>query len=65
VAAFSLFAMLNTLDGWYDARGRIRPGDLVAELERLYLGGLAARDGRAPAPHPRLLRGTPQQGGCS
>jgi AcrR family transcriptional regulator len=65
VAAFSLFAMLNTLDGWYDARGRIGPGDLVAELERLCLGGLAARDGRVPAPHPRLLRGTPQQGGCS
>lgn len=46
VAAFSLFAMLNTLDGWYDARGRIGPDDLVVELERLYLGGLAAPEGR-------------------
>jgi hypothetical protein len=54
VAAFSLFAMLNTLDGWYDTRGRIRPRALVAELERLYLGGLAARD-----------RGTPHQGGIT
>ena len=42
VAAFSLFAMLNTLDGWYDPRGRIGPDDLVQELESLYLGGLAA-----------------------
>lgn len=41
VAAFSLFAMLNTLDGWYDARGRIGPAALVRELERLYLDGLA------------------------
>jgi TetR/AcrR family transcriptional regulator, cholesterol catabolism regulator len=45
VAAFSLFAVLNTLDGWYDARGRLRPDDLVAELERLYLGGLVAQQG--------------------
>ena len=61
VAAFSLFAMLNTLDGWYDARGRIRPPQLLAELERLYLDGLMARD--RPALRPRLLRRTPQQGG--
>lgn len=63
VAAFSLFAMLNTLDGWYDARGRLRPRQLVAELERLYLDGLMSR-GR-PALGPRLLRRTPQQGGTT
>jgi len=42
VAAFSFFAMLNTLDGWYDPRGRIGPDELVVELERLYFDGLAA-----------------------
>lgn len=45
VAAFSLFAALNTLDGWYDRTGRIAPDVLVVELERLYLHGLAV--------HPR------------
>lgn len=65
VAAFSLFAMLNTLDGWYDPRGRIRPRALVAGLERLYLEGLVARDGRAPAFRPRIRRATPQQGGST
>ncbi|HSL51430.1 MAG TPA: TetR/AcrR family transcriptional regulator [Candidatus Deferrimicrobiaceae bacterium] len=63
VAAFSLFAMLNTLDGWYDVRGRIRPRDLVEEMGRLYLSGLAVRDGRAPTPRPRLPRGKPRKGG--
>ena len=42
VAAFALFAMLNTLDAWYDPRGRLGPEALVRELERLYLDGLAA-----------------------
>lgn len=63
VAAFSLFAMLNTLDGWYDARGRIRPRQLVAELERLYLDGLMVRARLIPG--PRILRRTPQQGGST
>jgi AcrR family transcriptional regulator len=40
IAAFALFAMLNTIDGWYDPRGRIGRDDLVGELERVYLGGL-------------------------
>jgi AcrR family transcriptional regulator len=53
VAAFSLFAMLNTLDGWYDASGRIGPTDVVGELERLYLDGLAARGRRRPPPGVR------------
>jgi AcrR family transcriptional regulator len=61
VAAFSIFAMLNTLDGWYDARGRIRPRQLVAELERLCLDGLMAR--HRPVVRPRLLRRKSQQGG--
>jgi AcrR family transcriptional regulator len=63
VAAFSLFAMLNTLDGWYDARGRIRPRQLVAELERLYLDGLMVRARLIPG--PRILRRTSQQGGST
>jgi len=71
VAAFSLFAMLNTLDGWYDTRGRIRPRDLVVELERLYLEGLVAPAGarRPPARGrrstyaPRIPIRNPQQGG--
>ena len=54
VAAFSLFAMLNTIDGWYDPRGRIGRDDLVGELERVYLGGLVEptrkRRPRAAAP---------------
>jgi AcrR family transcriptional regulator len=41
VAAFSLFAILNTLAGWYDRRGRLEPETLVTHLERLYLAGLA------------------------
>jgi AcrR family transcriptional regulator len=41
VAAFSMFAILNTLDAWYDRRGRVAPEALVADLERLYLAGLA------------------------
>jgi AcrR family transcriptional regulator len=41
VAAFSLFATLNTLDGWYDPRGRIGRETLVSEVERLYFEGLA------------------------
>jgi len=51
VAAFSLFAMLNTLDGWYDARGTLAPERLLDEVERLFLGGLGApgRDRRAGA----------------
>jgi len=61
VAAFSLFAMLNTLDGWYDTRGRIRPRDLVVELERLYLDGLVAPAGaRRPSPHGRRLTYNPR-----
>ena len=43
VAAFSLFAILNTLDGWYERKGALRPKDLVRQIERLYLGGLVAR----------------------
>jgi AcrR family transcriptional regulator len=45
VAAFALFAILNTLDGWYDPRGRLDRDALVVELERLYLDGLAAPAG--------------------
>jgi AcrR family transcriptional regulator len=45
VAAFGLFAILNTLDGWYDPHGRIGRDALVVEVERLYLAGLAARPG--------------------
>jgi len=51
VAAFALFAMLNTLDAWYDPRGRLGPEALVRELERLYLDGLAA-----PGPARALAR---------
>ncbi|HYE93777.1 MAG TPA: TetR/AcrR family transcriptional regulator [Terriglobales bacterium] len=51
VAAFSLFAILNTLDGWYTPRGRLGPGELVDALETLYLDGLTRprrRRRRAP-----------------
>jgi AcrR family transcriptional regulator len=40
VAAFSLFALLNGFDAWYDPRGRIGPRALQRHLERLYLSGL-------------------------
>lgn len=46
VAAFSLFAILNTLDSWYGRKGALRPKDLVRQIERLYLGGLAVRTRR-------------------
>ena len=42
LSAFSLFAMLNTLDSWYDRRGRLGPDAVVAGLTDLYLGGLSA-----------------------
>lgn len=41
VATFALFAVLNTLDGWYDPRGRLGRAELVKELEDLCLSGLA------------------------
>jgi AcrR family transcriptional regulator len=50
VAAFALFAMLNTLEAWYDRRGRLSPDAVVAEIETLYLAGLAT-----PSP-PRRRR---------
>ena len=43
VAAFSLFAILNTLDSWYDRKGTMRPDALVRHIERLFFGGLVAR----------------------
>lgn len=46
VAAFSLFAILNTLDSWYERKGDLRPKDLVRQIERLYLGGLVVRTRR-------------------
>jgi AcrR family transcriptional regulator len=46
VAAFSLFAILNTLDSWYERKGALRPKDLVRQIERLYLGGLVMRTRR-------------------
>lgn len=46
VAAFSLFAILNTLDSWYGRKGALRPKDLVRQIERLYLGGLVVRTRR-------------------
>jgi len=42
VAAFSLFGILNTIDAWYDRTGALRPDALVRQVERLFLGGLAA-----------------------
>lgn len=46
VAAFSLLGILNTLDGWYNRKGTLRPEALVREVERLFLGGLAAKTSR-------------------
>jgi hypothetical protein len=47
IAAFSLFGMLNTLDGWYDPHGRRGPEALIADLEHLYLAGFTqSRAGR-------------------
>jgi TetR/AcrR family transcriptional regulator, cholesterol catabolism regulator len=45
VAAFSLLAVLNTLDGWYHPQGRIKPSALVQQLEVIALFGLATRAG--------------------
>jgi AcrR family transcriptional regulator len=53
VAAFSLFAMLNTLEAWYDPGGRLRPEAVVAEIETLYLAGLVM-------PVPRRRSGPPR-----
>lgn len=41
VAAFTLLAALNTLDGWYDANGPVAPEALVAEIETILCDGLA------------------------
>jgi AcrR family transcriptional regulator len=40
LAAFALFAILNTLDAWYDRRGSLRAGELVKQIEELFLSGL-------------------------
>jgi AcrR family transcriptional regulator len=61
LAAFSLFAMLNTLDGWYDRTGRLAPDELVAGLECLYLGGLAAPGRRRPRRRPGTARQEPRR----
>ena len=54
VAAFALFAMLNTLEAWYDRRGRLGPDAVVAEIETLYLAGLATQS----PPRRRTARGS-------
>ncbi len=46
VAAFALFAILNTLDSWFDRKGTMRPEELVRQIERLYFGGLVVRTRR-------------------
>ncbi len=46
VATFSLFAILNTLDSWYDRKGAMRPEALVRQIERLFFGGLVVRTRR-------------------
>jgi hypothetical protein len=40
LVAFALFAILNTLDAWYDRRGILRAGELVKQIEELLLSGL-------------------------
>jgi AcrR family transcriptional regulator len=40
LAAFALFAILNTLDAWYDRRGSLRAGELEKQIEELLLSGL-------------------------
>jgi len=60
VAAFSLFALLNTLESWYDARGRLRPDTIVAEIEALYLSGLARRARARRGPRARRRRRLPR-----
>ena len=56
-AAFSLFAMLDTIEGWYKRQGRLRPTTIMAEIEELYLDGRAARprQRRARRTQPRSL----------
>ena len=64
VAAFALFAMLNTLEAWYDRRGRLGTEAVVAEIETLYLAGLARHPPRSrrPARGRRLYSGATQGG---
>ena len=57
VAAFSLFALLNTIASWYDLDGRLGPEAIVAEIEALYLSGLA-RWGPSRRPAARRGRST-------
>jgi AcrR family transcriptional regulator len=54
LAAFALFAMLNTLEAWYDPRGRLSHEAVVAEIETLYLAGLATESPR----RRRITRGS-------
>lgn len=39
VAAFSLLGVLNTLDRWYDAAGRVPPAALVEQIETILMRG--------------------------
>ena len=40
VASFLLLSMLNGLDGWYDAAGRVAPDALASHIEHLFLDGM-------------------------
>ncbi len=42
-ATFSLFAVLNGLDRWYDPKGTVDPDQAVGEIAALALDGLRAR----------------------
>ena len=63
LAAFALFAILNTLDAWYDRRGSLRAGELVKQIEQLLFLGLLRRGEaarrRRPARRAASRRGAP------
>ena len=59
VAAFSLFAMLDTVDGWYKRRGRLRPEAIIGEIEELFLEGLVRRRRPARSARTKSTRLTP------
>jgi AcrR family transcriptional regulator len=60
LAAFALFAILNTLDAWYDRRGSLRAGELVKQIEELLLSGLLRGEGSAPRRQPGRRRAAPR-----
>lgn len=53
VSAFMLLSMVNGLNAWYDPNGRVDGDELISHVQRIYLRGIVAREGRRRHPENR------------